>query len=150
MILVCLESDTDPLSQPSTFNLRWTAQHVRPRYELVESWFEVELLVMMIGQPHFPYLIVEDVSALRFAQAMGEPDGMIVEVCEQLGTFHPRVMRLRRSRRTRLPNAALTSTLFTPVVHPDNLFTSTEASGHLSDWLSTGAIHGAHLEPVLY
>jgi hypothetical protein len=136
---------------PEPLNLRWTAQYLKPEYRPLASWLELDFLIMRIGQENFDYLIVESPHTGRFAQALGDPEGMIIEVCGEMGINHPEVWQLRRASSNRLPDAELTAQLFEgDGVDPDALFTASEASELFRGWLQRGSVGKYQLVPVIY
>jgi hypothetical protein len=153
-----LKAATDPEHQatvatapaPLPHDLRWTASHLQPEYRPVESWLEIDLLLMQLSEPGLPYVVVESRSTRRFAQAMGESDAMIIEVCSEGGMPHPAVWRLRRA--VALPYAALaTHSWDGDGVAAETLFTAEEASVAIRGWLREGALPSTvTLEQVVY
>jgi len=135
---------------PLPQDLRWTASHLRPEYRPVESWLEIDLLLMQLGEPDLPYVVVESRRMARFAQAMGESDAMIIEVCSESGIPRPTVWRLRRA--VALPYAELAVHSWEGAgVAAETLFTADEASVAFRSWLCEGALpSGATVERVVY
>jgi hypothetical protein len=143
------EPELDPAVSPSPHDVRWTARHLQPRYRWVDSWLDIDLLLMQLGEPDLPYVIVEARQAARFAQAMGESDAMIVEVSSQVGMQHPTVWRLRRD--VALPHAQLATLGWEgDGVDALTLFTAEEAGVVFRSWLRHGVLPaGASARPEL-
>ena len=145
-----LEFQAAAAPAPLPHDLRWTASHLRPEYRPVEAWLEIDLLLMQLGEPDLPYVVVESRSTARFAQAMGESDAMIIEVCSESGMPRPTVWRLRRA--VALPYAQLAVHSWEGAgVAAETLFTANEASVAFRSWLREGALpSGATVERVVY
>jgi hypothetical protein len=138
------------LAEAAEIDLRWRAETMGARYRPLDSWFELDLLLMRIGQPGFGYLIVESVPLGRFVQAMGDPEALIIEVCGDAGVWHPDVWRLRRPFGATLPHAALDAQLWDGGMDARSLFTAGEAAGAFRQWLRGGSVAGVELEAVRY
>lgn len=136
------------LAEPFEIDLRWRAESIGVGYLPLTSWFELDLLIMQIGQPGFGFLIVESLPLHRFVQAMGEPEALIIEVCGSAGVWHPDVWRLRRD--APLPHAPLDAQLWDGGMDARCLFTAVEAAAAFREWLRGGSVSGVGLERVVY
>jgi hypothetical protein len=136
------------IAEPDELDLRWRAAFMGTDYRPLESWDELDLLLMHIGMPGFGFLIVERLTRDRFVQAMGDTGALIIEVCGNAGTWHPDVWRLRRD--TPLPHAALDGQLWDGGMDARCLFTAAEAAVVFREWLVGGSVLGVELESVQY
>lgn len=152
MTIAGLETTTELVQLPEPHGLTWTTEYLRPDYEPLASWFELDLLIMRVGQDGFPYLVVVDDARRRFAQCMGDAEGMIIEVCDTAGAWRPLVWRLRRHPSGRLPHAAMNAELFDGdgEVVGDHLFTASEAIVVFREWLRCGTAGELRFDEVPY
>lgn len=136
---------------PDPLDLKWTAEHLRPHYEPLTSWLELDLLLHQLGGAGFPYLVVEHALRQRFAQAWGGAGGMIVELCGSSGMRHPAVFRVRSADGARSAHATLEARLFDDgSVDARDLFSPLEAGAIMRSWLERGSADGFELVPVAY
>lgn len=145
-----VQLDLRMLEEPEEIDLRWRAQGMGVWFRPLASWGEMDRLLGMVGVDGPEYLIVESVSRHRFAQTMGDPNALIIEVCGNAGSGHPDVWRLRRAPGDRLPHAELGATLFEGGMDPDCLFTVAEAARVFRAWLGGGELCGYGVEGVVY
>ena len=143
-----IQTETVPLPEFEPIDLRWRAECMRG-YLPLDSLIEVDQVLMLVGEPGYDFIVVQRLARSRFAQAMGDPAALIIEVCDTAGSMSPLVWRLRRAH-DRLPHAELGATLFDGGMDPDNLFTVTEAFTLFRDWLGSGSVSGVSLDPVDY
>ncbi len=131
-------------------DLRWREEGM-DGYAPLTSWMELDLLLSRLGIGGPDYLVVESLATSRFVQTMGDPKALIIEVCENAGTFYPDVWRLRRAPGDRLPNGELGALLFeSGGVGAEHLFTVEEAARVFREYLRHGSVSGVELERVVY
>ena len=79
-----------PLADSATDapKVRWHTPGIGDRFVTAESWFEIQGILFRLGKPGREYLIVEpakNTGTRRWAQCLGRPHAMTVEVAEAVG-----------------------------------------------------------------
>ena len=144
--LVDLDADTP--------KIRWRTPGIGDHFVTADNWFEIQEILFRLGKPGWEYLVivpVKQTGTRRWAQSLGRPHALTVEVAEAVGTsMDPDLWRLGRDG-PRHPwiniHAQPSSELW---VRPCQILTADEAIVAFHDWLVYGQVDGFTREPVEY